>query len=234
MFELQIKILPEEEFMKHIQESQEIKSYCSGDKGLLIYSSSNKERERFSSVDTYQRFDGRIVEIVKTNNKNIISFDCNCATNPINSFRRLIQQFNGNIMDPVILRYDWEYVTVLFDSEKQTRSFLEKLNELMDYILLSLEKTDEIFLLKIKNNLKQIFTNLTDKQKESLLLAWKKGYYTIPRAIKTEELAKEEQISRFAFEKKLRKAENSLIDNIIPLILLYDNKMGSNQTDTNS
>ena len=75
--------------------------------------------------------------------------------------------------------------------------------------------------LKIKFN--DLFTILTEKQRETLIDACRQGYYSIPRTATTEELASVEGISRYAFEKKLRTAENKIMDNIIPFLLLYGN-----------
>jgi len=53
--------------------------------------------------------------------------------------------------------------------------------------------------------------NLTQKQKESLEIAIKQGYYSYPREIELEKLAKMKNISYSTYQAHLRKAEQKLI-----------------------
>jgi hypothetical protein len=56
---------------------------------------------------------------------------------------------------------------------------------------------------------------LTEKQKKVLMVAYKLGYYDIPRRINSEELAKKLNIGSSTFGEHLRKAERSLIIHIL-------------------
>ena len=58
------------------------------------------------------------------------------------------------------------------------------------------------------------FANLTEKQKNCYRLAVDKGYYSYPRKIHLEDLAKLAKISYSTFQFHLRKAENKILSDI--------------------
>lgn len=60
----------------------------------------------------------------------------------------------------------------------------------------------------------QIMPKMTDKQKESLRLAIKKGYYNFPKKTDLEKLSKLMGISRVTFQEHLRKAESKILPGI--------------------
>lgn len=62
------------------------------------------------------------------------------------------------------------------------------------------------------------FRELTDRQREALIAAILRGYYRIPRAVGTEELARSFGISRPAFDALIRKAEEKLATALFPYL----------------
>ncbi|HTT45756.1 MAG TPA: helix-turn-helix domain-containing protein [Thermoplasmata archaeon] len=62
------------------------------------------------------------------------------------------------------------------------------------------------------------FRDLTDRQRQALLTAILRGYYRIPRAVASEELARAFGISRPAFDALLRKAESKLATALFPYL----------------
>lgn len=63
-----------------------------------------------------------------------------------------------------------------------------------------------------------LLRDLTDRQRRAIVTAILRGYYRIPRRVKTEELARSFGISRPAFEALLRKAENKLVAALFPYL----------------
>ncbi len=59
-----------------------------------------------------------------------------------------------------------------------------------------------------------IMPKVTEKQKEALRLAIKSGYYSFPRKMYLEQLAKTMKVSRITFQEHLRKAESKLLPGI--------------------
>ena len=62
--------------------------------------------------------------------------------------------------------------------------------------------------------------DLTSKQQEALKLAYRKGYYELPRSIFLEKLAKEMNIHRRTYEEHLRKAEKKIMSYLVPSLML--------------
>ena len=54
--------------------------------------------------------------------------------------------------------------------------------------------------------------DLSPRQREAFVAAHERGYYEIPRAVTTDELAAEMGVERRTFEEHLRRAENKLVD----------------------
>lgn len=63
-----------------------------------------------------------------------------------------------------------------------------------------------------------LFRGLSDRQRQALVSGILRGYYRIPRAVKTEELARDFGISRAGFDALLRKAENRLATALFPYL----------------
>jgi predicted DNA binding protein len=63
-----------------------------------------------------------------------------------------------------------------------------------------------------------LFRGLTDRQRQAIVIAILRGYYRIPHAVTTEELARSLGISRPAFDALLRKAENKLAAALFPYL----------------
>ena len=63
---------------------------------------------------------------------------------------------------------------------------------------------------------------LTDKQYEALMLAYRKGYYEIPKKITLEEIGEELGIKRIACQERIRRAEKRIIDYFVKDSLFGD------------
>src|SRR2546422_206499 len=66
-----------------------------------------------------------------------------------------------------------------------------------------------------------LFAELTGKQVDAVLKAHRYGYYTSPRQITTESIAKGSGLSRSTYEEHLRKAENRIMGSLIPYMQLF-------------
>jgi predicted DNA binding protein len=61
---------------------------------------------------------------------------------------------------------------------------------------------------------------LTERQRAALTVAILRGYYRRPRAVRSDDLAREFGVSRAAFDALLRKAENTLATALFPYLAL--------------
>jgi predicted DNA binding protein len=124
------------------------------------------------------------------------------------------------LINPVIIRNNWEHTTVLIESYSKSQQFIDELRDNYELMVIKIEKVDYQKVFSYAKTIEEMLHSLTDQQQKILIQAWKKGYYSIPRKIKTEELASVEGISRYGLEKKLRTAENKLMEKILPILLL--------------
>ena len=66
-----------------------------------------------------------------------------------------------------------------------------------------------------------LFGDLTRKQSDALLAAYRFGYYNSPRQVTTDLIAASVGVGRTTYEEHLRKAENRVIAALIPYLQLY-------------
>src|SRR5207249_391768 len=66
-----------------------------------------------------------------------------------------------------------------------------------------------------------LFGDMTSKQMDALLKAHRYGYYTSPREVTTENIARSLGVSRSTYEEHVRKAENRIVGNPITYLQLF-------------
>ena len=219
MIQLSIRIYPEVEIFRHVHYNEQITSYCSGKRGITIFTYSNKN----PNYARNEKLEKEIIQIDSLKKKKVSTCSCDCANNPPSLLRRIIHSFKGVILDPVFIKDNWEYMNILLPNQNSTDLLLLQLQDQYDFEIQNISQYDRDYYKDLKIKFKDLFTILTEKQSETLIDAWKQGYYSIPRTATTKELASVKGISRYALEKKLRTAENKIMDNIIPFLLLYGN-----------
>jgi len=67
-----------------------------------------------------------------------------------------------------------------------------------------------------------LFSNLTDKQIDAMLTAYRHGYYNLPRDADIQTIAAKERVPRTTFQEHLKKAENKMVAGLVPYIQLFN------------
>jgi len=67
-----------------------------------------------------------------------------------------------------------------------------------------------------------LFSNLTDKQIDAMLTAYRHGYYNLPRDADIQTIAAKERVPRTTFQEHLKKAENKIVAGLVPYIQLFN------------
>jgi len=67
-----------------------------------------------------------------------------------------------------------------------------------------------------------LFSDLTGKQIEAMLTAYRYGYYNLPRDSDIQTIAAKTQVPRTTFQEHLKKAENKLVTALVPYIQLFN------------
>ena len=70
-------------------------------------------------------------------------------------------------------------------------------------------------------SMSSVFSELTNKQVDSIVAALEHGYYQIPKKATAEEIALKHHTPRTTFEEHLRKAESKILRSIAPYVRLY-------------
>lgn len=70
-------------------------------------------------------------------------------------------------------------------------------------------------------SMSSVFSELTDKQLNSIVAAVDYGYYQIPKKTTAEEIALKHHTPRTTFEEHLRKAESKILRSIAPYLRMY-------------
>ena len=114
----------------------------------------------------------------------------------------------GIVLNNVLARNGYEHYHVLLPDPK---SSIKMLNEL--------ESIGEVKILKIGEQKEDKNLPLTKKQQDSIEKAILYGYYSWPKNVTLDELAKKEGIARSVFQEHLRKAESKIMSQYVPDLL---------------
>ena len=67
-----------------------------------------------------------------------------------------------------------------------------------------------------------LFSDLTEKQIDAMLTAYRHGYYSLPRDADVQTIAAKEKVPRTTFQEHLKKGENKIVASLIPYIQLFN------------
>jgi len=113
---------------------------------------------------------------------------------------------------PVVNHYDsYEYWEVAAWKKEELQRFISELKKHMDTcMILKLQQTPLVDIY-----FPNVMPSLSISQRKALELAYKEGYYSYPRKITLEKLAKLAKISLSTYQEHLRKAELKLLPAIV-------------------
>jgi predicted DNA binding protein len=220
-FEIRIKAqhnCPFLEFSKHFGNKQ-IHSYCSREFDIVLVPCEitqdhiNIAKSIFPKqlVDTW-----RITSSFRTN---FIIMNCICESMYETTISSLIQRNGGMLNYPIIYEGGWEYHKILCVDKQVVSTIIDQLKSLPTYEILAINDLgiDGIFKSQMIS-VPEIISSLTERQISILVQAYERGYYEIPRKVRTQDLADSLEISRYGVDKNLRTAENKLIRSIVPYL----------------
>ena len=114
---------------------------------------------------------------------------------------------SGYLFPPIGIEDDKIKLSFL-GSEAQVKEFLEGINALKIHYHVALLTDAEFSPVSPLNQ-------LTEKQREILLAAYKHGYYAVPRKINSKELSKKLGLANSTMVEHLRKAESRLLTRLL-------------------
>lgn len=148
---------------------------------------------------------------------NYIIIDCDCV-NYI-SVSGIIQNNKGIPNGPVKYVDGWEYHRFVALDKSIISNVLKELGEHFPFEIISTKKQCDEPPLKLGGvPTNQLLGALTDAQISILVQAYQEGYYKIPRTVKLKDVSESLGVTRQAVEGRLRRAENAIMNLIIPLL----------------
>ncbi|AKA49387.1 hypothetical protein IX51_10075 [uncultured archaeon] len=175
--------------------------------------------DAISEIDGYVRQIGRAIENYKpTKDGFVVTLTCSCDLNP-NTWD-FTEKNNCVDVFPSVFLDGWGYYRVISFNEDDVKNLFKELSSLGQVELVS-KRLLGIDALPSTVWADSFFSRMTDRQMESLVRAYDHGYYTSPRGVTTDSIATSIGISRSTYEEHLRKAENRIMESIIPYLKLF-------------
>lgn len=177
------------------------------------------DERTLGSIEKDIRKAGRVVDKwVEAREARIFMLKCTCGSHdsPWNVWEKL------EFVDapPAVYKDGWGYFRVIgFDETKTKDLFREMSGRGPTELIRKRELTLSVLPSSVWVN--SLFAELTEKQIDAVLKAHRHGYYTSPRQITTESIAKGVGLSRSTYEEHLRKAENRIMGALIPYLQLF-------------
>lgn len=162
---------------------------------------------------------GRTIEGYKPSSDGfVITMKCTCDLNT--SVWRYTGENHLVDLYPAVFLDGWGYFRAISFNEDDTRNLFRDLSKMGNVELVS-KKQLHLGALPSTVWTESIFTRMTDRQMESVLKAYDYGYYSSPREVTTDSIASSIGISRSTYEEHLRKAENRIMEAIMPYLKLF-------------
>jgi predicted DNA binding protein len=126
------------------------------------------------------------------------------------------------ILPPEVYYGGWEQYRAIGFREKDYKLMFEDLDKLGPVQILRKRvipdsSIRDFFVISVNS----VFSELTDRQADSLMAAVEYGYYQVPKKVTAEEIAIKRNVPRTTFEEHLRKAESKTLLAMAPYIRMY-------------
>ncbi len=196
---------------------KKISMWCVWDRELLHFPAESQDAIDEIERDVDSR--GMVIESSKSSpGGNVLLMRCTCdvfrSVWNVTSEHRMVDLF------PAVFLDGWGYYKVLSFDDSSLKDFFAELNSMGTTELMSKRNVD---FSSIPSNVwvGSLFNDLTGRQIDSIIKAHDYGYYDSPREITTSSVAKSMGLSRSTYEEHLRKAENRIMDAVIPYLKLF-------------
>ena len=169
-------------------------------------------------LSEYGRIGGEVLYAERDKSAALVRFPA-CACCGSGKVIPTIEAFGHLYLPPSIYSAEGERYQFLVQEERLDSHLLDRLPRGVKVVRVSTKPLTSLefeggFLVPVG----VLFRGLSDRQRQAIVTGILRGYYRIPRAVKTEELARDFGISRAAFDALLRKAENKLAAALFPYL----------------
>ena len=179
-----------------------------------------QDEHELAAIEREIRKAGRVIDKwIEAQEARIFMLRCTCGTYE-NSPWNVWEPYQFVDAPPAVYQDGWGYFRVLNFEEERTRELFRDLNKLGPTELI---RKRELALNFLPSSVwvNSLFADLTGKQIDAILKAHRYGYYSSPREVTTENIARSLGVSRSTYEEHLRKAENRIMASLIPYLQLF-------------
>jgi len=124
---------------------------------------------------------------------------------------------------PNMVENGWVYHRLIVFRHKDLEELLRRL-EMWGWVYKILRKVpfDGFIASSLTITADALFSDLTEKQIDAMLTAYRHGYYKLPRDTDVQTIAAKEKVPRTTFQEHLKKAENKVVSGLVPYIQLFN------------
>ena len=194
-----------------------ISMWCVWNKELLQVPT--RDEATLKGIERGIRKAGRVVdEWVDSSQGRIFLLNCTCDR--YTSIWNIADAHECLDAPPSVYRDGWGYFRLLSLDDRRTRELFQDLHRRGPTELIR-KRELPLNVLPTSVWVHGLFGELTGKQVDAVLQAHRHGYYASPRQIKTENIARGQGLSRSTYEEHLRKAENRIMNALVPYLELF-------------
>ncbi|MFB0501986.1 MAG: helix-turn-helix domain-containing protein [Candidatus Bathyarchaeia archaeon] len=124
---------------------------------------------------------------------------------------------------PNMIENGWAYHRLIVFRHKDLEELLRRI-EKWGWVYKILRKTpfDGFIASSLTLTADALFSDLTEKQIDAMLTAYRHGYYNLPRDNDVQAIAAKKKVPRTTFQEHLKKAENKVVTALVPYIHLFN------------
>lgn len=180
--------------------------------------------EEYRSVlEEFRYYENEIMETSSDERRvHIIVKKCTCASD--NSVLMHIGNLDMLHIFPSVVEDGYEFHRVIAFRHEKFAELTERLeSNRYDINVMRMVPYKGILASSLSLAADTLISGLTEKQLDSLLIAHRHGYYQIPRKSDIQTITRREALARTTYQEHLRKAENKLMDALVPYLVLFKN-----------
>lgn len=178
-----------------------------------------QKNEAFQTIVDFYGAKGAVLEsIIDRREGNTLIIKCMCEAD--HDLEIPMGENNLMTLSPTIFLNGWAYYRAISFEPDGLRKLFSEIKTRGRVEMQSKKNVD----MDTRPHGKRIGTllkQLTGKQIDALTGAYDNGYYAFPRGVSTESIATSMGISRPTYEEHLRKAENKVMDSVVPQLKLF-------------
>jgi len=161
-----------------------------------------------------------------TGNLQLIVKSCRCSKFRPN-ISDIVERNSCLLVPPEVFYGGWEEYRVVGFRENDYKKMLQEIDQIGQVRITQKRVAPEK---SIRDtfvvSLNSVFSQLTERQVNSLITALEAGYYQIPKKVTTTQIAGRNKVPRTTYEEHLRKAESKVLQAIAPYVRLYTSGVG--------